>query len=79
MHPSRRPVRVEETLPFGEVAFLPAAATGLPEPSSAQLIAAGLRDAAPENAAEVLLRLRQEFPETPLSVRVAALAFLMGR
>ena len=77
--PPRRSVRIEEALPLGEVALVPSAGTGRPEPGSAQSIAATLRNGAPDNAAEVLLRLRREFPEAPLSVRVAALAFLMGR
>jgi hypothetical protein len=75
----RRFVRTEEVPPFGEVAFVPASTTGRPEPATAQMIAAALRDAPPESTAEALMRLRQAFPDTPLSVRVAALGLLMRR
>lgn len=75
----RRSVAIEETLPLGEVALVPSAATGRPEPASAQSIASALRNAAPESAAELLMQLRREFPQVPLSVRVAALAYLTRR
>jgi hypothetical protein len=74
----RRSLTIEETLPLGEVALVPSA-TGRPEPASAQSIASALRNVAPESAAEALRQLRQEFPQVPLSVRVAALAYVMRR
>jgi len=42
-------------------------------------IAARLMDFAPETDAEALKLLRARFPESPLSLRVAALDFLMRR
>jgi hypothetical protein len=72
-------LRIEEAAPLGEVALVPAAGTGLPGPGPGALADAVLRDAAGESTAETLRRLRQAFPDAPLTARVAGLAFLMRR
>jgi len=45
----------------------------------AESIAAKIMDFAPETDAEALKLLRARFPDSPLSLRVAALDFLMRR
>jgi hypothetical protein len=75
----RRSIRIVEAPPLGDVVFAPAKNTGCPEPALAQRMAVSLRNARYDTDAEALLRLRQAYPDAPLSARVAALAWLMRR
>jgi hypothetical protein len=56
-------------------------ASRLPDVASTDpiIMAERLMDYAPASDAEALKLLRASFPEAPLSLRVAALAFLMRR
>jgi hypothetical protein len=79
MAPRRVTLRIEAPTPYGEVALAPAFLSGRPEADLARAMAAALADVEAPTAAEVYNRLRQAFPRSPLSVRVAALATLMDR
>lgn len=72
-------VRVQESVPFGEVTLLPRAATGRSEIEMARAMAAALGALEPESAADALKHLRQAFPNAPLNVRAAALDDMMER
>jgi hypothetical protein len=76
---ARRPIRIVESPPLGDVVFAPAEETGCPKTALARKMAAMLRHARVDTDAEALMRLRREFPQTPLSTRIAALALLMRR
>jgi len=60
----------------GEIPFT---LTSLGEADLASAMAAHLRAARPGSGAEALRALRRAFPESPLTLRVAALAALMRR
>jgi hypothetical protein len=70
---------IEEPAPFGDVPLAPAAATGRSEAELARAMADELLAAAPQSDAEALKVLRGAFPQSPLTVRLAALAALMRR
>jgi hypothetical protein len=72
-------LRIQPPVPFGDVTLVPATLTGRPEADLARAMAAALADVEAPTAADVYNRLRQAFPLTPLSARVAALATLMDR
>jgi len=76
---SRAALRISDPDPFGEVTLVPAAISGRSESQLARAMAKALVDAHPGSASQALRQLRQLFPESPLTARVAALNALMGR
>jgi hypothetical protein len=72
-------MRVQSPTPLGDVTIVPAALLGRPEADLARAMAAALAEFEVPSAADVLSRLRQTFPLTPLRARVAALGLLMER
>lgn len=76
---TRHTVRISEPEAFGEVTLAPEAVTGLSEAQLARSMADALVEAAPANGAEALHLLRRFFPNSPLTIRVAALGALMRR
>jgi hypothetical protein len=72
-------LRVQPTIPFGDVTLVPAPISGRPEADMARAMAAALADIEAPTARDVYNRLRQAFPLAPLSARVAALGVLMDR
>jgi hypothetical protein len=79
MRGRRVTLRILPPMPHGEVALAPALLSGRPETDLARAMASALADVEAPTAAEVYNRLRQAFPTSPLSVRVAALSTLMDR
>ena len=74
---TRRTIRIDEPDPFGDVTLAPASMTGRSETQLARAMA--LVDAHPATASQALKHLRDLFPDSPLTVRVAALNALMRR
>jgi hypothetical protein len=72
-------LRVQPTMPFGDVTLVPAPISGRPEAEMARAMAAALADIEAPTATEVYSRLRQAFPLAPLASRVAALGVIMDR
>jgi hypothetical protein len=72
-------MRVQSPTPLGDVTIVPAALLGRPEADLARAMAAALAEFEVPSAADVLSRLRQTFPLTPLRARVAALGLFMER
>jgi hypothetical protein len=72
-------LRVQPTMPFGDVTLVPAPISGRPETEMARAMAAALADIEAPTATEVYSRLRQAFPLAPLASRVAALGVIMDR
>jgi hypothetical protein len=72
-------LRVQPTMPFGDVTLVPAPISGRPEADMARAMAAALADIEAPSARDVYNRLREAFPMAPLSARVAALGVLMDR
>lgn len=70
---------ISEPEPFGEVTLAPPAVTGRSEAELARSMAEALVDAGPATGAEALKILRQGFPDSPLTTRVAALDAIMRR
>jgi hypothetical protein len=70
-------LRVQPPVPLGDVTMVPATLSGRPEANLA--IAAAFADVEAPSAAEIYGRLRQSFPQAPLSARVAALSVIMER
>ena len=77
--PARQTMRVQEPSPFGDVTLAPATVTGRSQTELARAMANALDKAAPASTAEALSYLRGIFPDSPLTVRVAALAAMMRR
>jgi|GEM_PF-1503235 len=75
----RKTVRVTDPEPFGNVTLAPALMTGQSETQLARAMAQALVEQQPSTASQALSRLRALFPESPLTVRVAALNALMRR
>jgi hypothetical protein len=75
----RRIVKIPEPDPFGDVTLAPEMMTGRREADLAGAMAAALMQAKPANASEALRHLRLTFPESPLTLRIAALAQAMRR
>jgi hypothetical protein len=69
---------IDEPVPFGDMSLAPPAATGRSEAELARAMADRLL-AAPQSDSEALKILRDAFPHTGLTVRLAALAGLMRR
>lgn len=72
-------LRIAEPDPFGDVTLAPAAITGRSESELARSMADALLSAAPSTGTEALNILRRLFPNSPLTVRVAALDAMMRR
>jgi hypothetical protein len=72
-------IRIVEPDPFGDVTLAPAAVTGRSESELARSMAYALLDAGPSTGTEALGLLRRLFPDSPLTVRVAALDAMMRR
>ena len=65
--------------PLGDMTLAPFAMTKRTEADLASAMAEHVRGAHPESGAEALSALRRAFPESPLTLRVTALAALMRR
>jgi hypothetical protein len=65
--------------PLGEMTLAPLMMTGRSEADLARSMAEHLRAARPGSGAEALRTLRSVFPNSPLTLRVTALAALMRR
>jgi len=72
-------LRVQPPMPLGEVIVVPETLSGRTEADLAHAMAAAFPDVEMPTAADVFNRLRQSFPLTSLSARVAALDVIMGR
>jgi len=72
-------LRIKPPMPFGEVTLVPAPLSERPEADMARAMASALAEVETPTAADVFNRLRQSFPLTPLSARVAALGVIMER
>ena len=70
---------VHDAPPLGEMVLAPSAPTGFSQAQLARSMANYLMVAAPDTGAEALSLLRRTFPNSPLTVRVAALAALARR
>jgi hypothetical protein len=79
MMPTHAAIRISDPDPFGEVTLVPAAASGRDERELARAMAETVMEAGPGTASQALKRLRMMFPESPLTIRVAALNALMRR
>ena len=65
--------------PFGDVTLAPFAMTRRTEAELASAMAEHLRAVRPGSGSEALGMLRRTFPDSPLTLRVTALAALMRR
>ncbi len=74
-----RTIRITDAVPFGDVTIVPSALTGRSDAHLAHAMAAELVSSDPESDADALRHLRLSFPDSPLTVRVAALAAMMRR
>jgi hypothetical protein len=72
-------LRVIDAEPFGDVTIAPSGFSGRSEVELAREMATELMTSSPESDADALRHLRQTFPDSPLTVRVAALAAIMRR
>jgi hypothetical protein len=73
----RQMLRLSEPNPFGDVTLVPPQISGYSEADLARAMADALVDAEPESQSEALRLLRLMFPDSPLTVRVAALGALL--
>lgn len=76
---ARKTIRIAEPDPFGDVTLAPAFMTGQSETQLARAMANALVEQQPHSASQALKHLRALFPESPLTMRVAALNALMRR
>jgi hypothetical protein len=76
---ARQTIRIADPDPYGDVTIAPGAATGRSEAELARDMAHELMAVSPESDSDALKHLRAIFPDSPLTVRVAALAALMRR
>ena len=65
--------------PLGDMTLAPFAMTKRTEADLARAMAEHLRGTRPGSGAEALTALRRAFPDSPLTLRVTALAALMRR
>jgi hypothetical protein len=72
-------LRVQSPAPFGEVTIVPSPISGRPDGTMAEAMTTALAAVDAPTASEILKTLRQSFPQTPLSARVAALRVVMKR
>ena len=75
----RQTMQIMDPAPFGDVTLAPSIVTGRSEAELARAMADALLDAQPESGAEALRHLRLVFPQSPLTVRIAALDAMMRR
>ncbi len=76
---SRKTVRVIEPEALGDVTLAPAQLTGQSEVQLARAMARALGEKQPSTASQALSYLRTLFPDSPLTLRVAALNALARR
>ena len=74
---SRHMLLVSEPDPLGDVTLVPQQLSGHSEADLARAMADALNRAEPETQSEALRLLRTMFPDSPLTVRVAALGTLL--
>lgn len=79
MFATRAALRISDPNPFGEVTLVPAAIAGRSESQLAHAMAEALLESNPGTASQALKHLRAMFPDSPLTIRVAALNALMRR
>ena len=72
-------LRISDPSPYGDVTIAPPAMTGRSEAQLARAMAEVLLETTPSSGAEALRQLRDAFPSSPLTIRVAALAAMMRR
>ena len=70
---------VDDPAPLGDMVLAPRELTGLTPAELARAMTEHLLTTVPASDAEALSALRREFPEAPLTARVAALAGLARR
>ena len=75
----RKTMRITDPDPFGDVTLAPSSMTGRSEAELARAMADALLEAQPASGAEALRHLRLVFPQSPLTVRIAALGAMMRR
>lgn len=76
---ARKAIRIAEPDPFGEVTLAPSFMTGQSETQLARAMARTFVETQRASASHALKQLRALFPESPLTVRIAALNALMRR
>jgi hypothetical protein len=72
-------LRIDDPAPFGDMPLAPPELTGMSQAELARSMADYLLESSPGSDAQALQLLRQVFPYSPLTTRVAALAALMRR
>jgi hypothetical protein len=72
-------IKIADPDPFGDVTLAPSSMTGRSEAALARDMADALMEAQPASGAEALRHLRLVFPQSPLTVRIAALGAMMRR
>jgi hypothetical protein len=72
-------LRIDDPAPFGDMPLAPPELTGVSQAELARSMADFLMASTPGTDAQALQVLRQAFPSSPLTTRVAALAALMRR
>jgi hypothetical protein len=75
----RHTLQIADPDPFGDVTLAPSGMTGRSEAVLARDMAAALLDAPQGTDTQALRPVRLVFPQTPLTVRMAALAAMMRR
>jgi len=75
----RQTLQIADPDPFGDVTLAPSHMTGRSEAELAHAMFDALLDAQPTSGAEALRHLRLVFPQSPLTVRIAALDAMMRR
>jgi hypothetical protein len=70
-------IHVSDPSPLGDVTLVPQQISGHSEADLASAMADALAQAEPQSGSEALRLLRAMFPDSPLTVRVAALGALM--
>jgi hypothetical protein len=75
----RQIMQIMDPAPFGDVTLAPSNMAGRSEAELARTMADALLDAQPASGAEALRHLRLVFPQSPLTVRIAALGAMMRR
>ena len=75
----RKAMQITDPAPFGDVTLAPSILTGRSEAELARAMADALLEGQPDSGTEALRHLRMVFPQSPLTVRVAALGAMMRR
>ena len=79
MRAAAQPLRIQDPVPLGDMPLAPPELTGVSQAELARSMAEYLMSSSPGSDSEALGYLRRAFPQSPLTVRVAALAALMRR